>query len=114
MEMRDIGRRAAYRKASGDPARRSQMSKSRGFRRGESRATRSAGALAAGAALLLAGCTVGPDFFGQKTEVKSYDQPEKLAVDGSPEASQHLEIGKKVSSQWWRLLRSPPLDQVLQ
>jgi NodT family efflux transporter outer membrane factor (OMF) lipoprotein len=53
-------------------------------------------------ALLLAGCAAGPDFQRpQLPEVKTY------GISG-PAA-----LGEKIPAQWWRLFRSPRLDETL-
>lgn len=71
--------------------------------------------LAAGIAVAVAGCTVGPDFVPPTSEVASYDLAgaPPPAVPGSPEPPQRIALGEKVSAEWWRLLHSRQLDDVL-
>jgi NodT family efflux transporter outer membrane factor (OMF) lipoprotein len=68
-------------------------------------------------AALLAACTLGPDFIRPETTgddaFKAAGVP-NLEVPGSPEVEQYVALGKRISGEWWRLLRSPQLDEVLQ
>lgn len=70
-----------------------------------------------GVSLLVAGCTVGPDFTAPSApENKAYEKkplPELTVLDKN-ETEQHIALGKKISGDWWHLLRSSQLDQVLQ
>jgi NodT family efflux transporter outer membrane factor (OMF) lipoprotein len=71
--------------------------------------------LAVAIASAASGCTVGPDFVPPTSEVASYDlaNAPPPAVPGSPEPAQRIALGEKVSGEWWRLLRSRQLDEVL-
>lgn len=66
---------------------------------------------------LLAGCTVGPNFTRPApSEVKSYI-PENAAPNLSPgagEPSQLLIVNQAIPAAWWRMFRSPSLDNVVQ
>lgn len=68
-----------------------------------------------GAALLLWGCTVGPDFRRpEPPESKTYTRSSiELPGAGPADAKQILVGGTTVVSKWWELFRSPPLDDVL-
>lgn len=65
----------------------------------------------------LAGCAVGPDFARPAppavTDYTSSETPATVAP-GAEQAEQRLATGQSVSAQWWQLLRSPPLNEVLQ
>jgi NodT family efflux transporter outer membrane factor (OMF) lipoprotein len=67
-------------------------------------------------ALLVAGCTVGPDFEKPTApDTKGYEsggEPQPNVTD-TKEAPQHLALGKKISGDWWQLFHSPQLDDVL-
>ncbi len=72
----------------------------------------------AGAAtmMLLAGCTVGPNFEPPAAPaIKSYtpDGAPALSSPGGGEPQQHLTQGEKVSGEWWDLFHSDRLDGVL-
>ena len=77
------------------------------------RARRVTGVLAA---LLLAGCAVGPDFAPPAPPtVPTYTSsalPETLAP-GFDEAEQRLANGQTVAADWWQLFHSAPLSAVL-
>ena len=77
---------------------------------------RSAITLVGGLAAGLAGCTVGPDFSRPETTgdqaFQSKGVPE-LSIPGSPEVEQYVAVGKRISGDWWQLLQSPALDDVL-
>src|SRR5476651_984841 len=77
--------------------------------------TRLSFVFALGAAVAVAGCTVGPDFTAQKSDVAAYDlvAAPPPAVPGSPETAQRVVLGEKVEAEWWRLLHSRQLDEVL-
>ncbi|WP_082054063.1 efflux transporter outer membrane subunit [Methyloterricola oryzae] len=67
--------------------------------------------------LLLAGCTLGPDFERpQAPEAKGYVAEGKQ--DGAAVASdgirQKLLQGKDVPGEWWRLFRSPALNRLIE
>ncbi len=68
------------------------------------------------AALLLAGCAVGPDFVPPAPPtVQSYTSSpisEKLAP-GFGEAEQRLANGQTIAAEWWQLFHSSPLNAVL-
>ncbi|MBV8653994.1 MAG: efflux transporter outer membrane subunit [Alphaproteobacteria bacterium] len=70
-----------------------------------------------GVAATLAGCTLGPDFSRPQAPgdaaFQDHGVPE-LAVAGSPEPEQYVALGKRISGDWWHLLQSRALDQVLQ
>ncbi len=65
----------------------------------------------------LTSCTLGPDFSHPETTgdaaFKAKGVPE-LSVPGSPEPEQYVALGKRISGDWWHLLQSTPLDDVLQ
>ena len=72
-------------------------------------------------AALMSACTVGPDFraptepaVGSYTaRDEGYEEP--AGKPGAPPAAgaQQLALGRKISGQWWQLLRSKSLDAVL-
>lgn len=66
----------------------------------------SRGAAVIGAAILLGGCPVGPNFDRpQPPSVEVYDTPEP-PVDG-------MALGADISGQWWQVFKSPMLDRTL-
>ena len=69
---------------------------------------------AATAALLLAGCAVGPDFHSQQAVADARytagPQPVQMPASGYP--TQTLETGD-IPAQWWTLLRNPQLDETI-
>jgi outer membrane protein TolC len=68
------------------------------------------------AALLLAGCAVGPDFVPPAPpEVQAYTAGALPAAltPGFGEANQRLATGQTITADWWQLFHSPPLDAVL-
>jgi NodT family efflux transporter outer membrane factor (OMF) lipoprotein len=71
--------------------------------------------LAAGIAVAVAGCTVGPNFVPPTSETTSYDVAgaPPPAVPGSPVPAQRIALGQKVSGEWWRLMHSRRLDEVM-
>ena len=77
------------------------------------RARRALGGLAA---LLLAGCAVGPDFAPPAPPAaQTYTSsalPEAL-VPGFDEAEQRLANGQTIAADWWQLFHSSPLSAVL-
>jgi NodT family efflux transporter outer membrane factor (OMF) lipoprotein len=77
--------------------------------------TRLSFVFALGAAVAVSGCTVGPDFTAPKSDVAAYDLvgAPPPAVPGSPEIAQRVVLGEKVEAEWWRLLHSRQLDEVL-
>ncbi|HWB48520.1 MAG TPA: efflux transporter outer membrane subunit [Stellaceae bacterium] len=86
------------------------------FRRGGT--ARSLGTIA-GAALLLGGCTQGPNFFSPAPpEEKAYTGPnDPVPPSDDPgvksRAAQRVAVGAKVRDDWWALFHSAPLDQVM-
>jgi NodT family efflux transporter outer membrane factor (OMF) lipoprotein len=65
--------------------------------------------------LLLAGCTVGPDFVRpQAPEVTRYthgmEPTETVSADGQ---KQYFEYGSKIAEDWWRLFNSPKLEAII-
>lgn len=74
-------------------------------------------ALAASAAALLDGCTVGPDFTPPPAPATANYTTEKtpdLMPADSAEAAQHIELGKKIAADWWTLFHSPELNELIQ
>ena len=78
--------------------------------------------LAAAAALVLAGCAVGPDFkTPDAPNVTDASHPYSAAplpaqTAGAPTpggAPQRLEPGADVPAQWWQMFGSPPLDALV-
>lgn len=64
----------------------------------------------------LSACAVGPDFVPPAApEVKNYTMTEMTTVltAGGNEATQNIEIGQTVSSQWWQLFHSAQLNSVI-
>jgi NodT family efflux transporter outer membrane factor (OMF) lipoprotein len=73
-------------------------------------------AVIAGAALT--GCAVGPDFHTPEAPAATaYTEtampPETAASPGPGGAAQRLVSGQEIPPQWWELLHSPALDQVI-
>jgi NodT family efflux transporter outer membrane factor (OMF) lipoprotein len=63
------------------------------------------------AALLLCGCTLGPDFVPPKAEApQNYTGPGEPALP----AEQKLELGKQADGEWWKQFRSPALDALIE
>ncbi len=70
----------------------------------------------AGLVALLAGCTVGPDFErpeGPGDTTYTAD-PVSMTVPDATEDQQHIALGEKISGDWWELMHSTALTQVLQ
>jgi NodT family efflux transporter outer membrane factor (OMF) lipoprotein len=70
----------------------------------------------AGLVALVAGCTVGPDFTapegpGDKTYTSD---PVSMTVPDATEDQQHIALGKKISGDWWELMHSRQLSEMLQ
>lgn len=68
-------------------------------------------------AIVLAGCTVGPDF--ERPEPPRTDQyvvPKSAAAaaDSSPADRQELLLGTSPATQWWHFFRSDALDQIVE
>ncbi|HYL32579.1 MAG TPA: efflux transporter outer membrane subunit [Stellaceae bacterium] len=64
--------------------------------------------------VLLAGCTVGPNFTPPSPPTdQAYDAARAAphAVAGEP--AQRLAIGERITGDWWTLYRSPALDTIL-
>jgi NodT family efflux transporter outer membrane factor (OMF) lipoprotein len=70
----------------------------------------------AGLVALVAGCTVGPDFAPQpEPGDKTYTpDPVSMTVPDATEDQQHIALGQKISGDWWELMHSKALTQVLQ
>jgi NodT family efflux transporter outer membrane factor (OMF) lipoprotein len=72
----------------------------------------------AGLVALLAGCTVGPDFAPPQepgdTTYTNESEPVDMTVPDSSEAEQRIVLGKRISGDWWELLHSQQLTEVLQ
>jgi len=67
--------------------------------------------------VLLASCAVGPDFArpAAPTTPGYTAEPTPAAMAPSTGGSeQHLELAEEISSEWWRLFRSPELDGVIE
>lgn len=72
---------------------------------------------AASLVALLAGCTLGPDFFAPKApETKGYTEEgvPKTEVPGAKEEAQRFVLGKKISGDWWRLFHAKQLNEVVE
>lgn len=71
---------------------------------------------AVSALMFLSACTVGPDYKEPaQTLSQHYDQQaeQRLGEGGNKVAEQHIELGKKVSGDWWSAFHSPKLDKVV-
>jgi len=68
--------------------------------------------------LLLAGCTVGPDFHRPAApNVRGYTSHALAGTPGSDVAggqSQRFVSGGKIAADWWRLFRSRPLNELIE
>jgi NodT family efflux transporter outer membrane factor (OMF) lipoprotein len=67
--------------------------------------------------IILSGCAVGPDFVRPAPpDVSTYLSPEPPVemTPGANLAVQRLATGESVSTQWWELFHSPPLNEVLE
>lgn len=67
-------------------------------------------------AVALAGCAVGPDYVRPaQPRLKGYTagaMPATISsTTGAP--AQHIQLGERISAQWWQLFRSPALDEVI-
>ena len=73
---------------------------------------------------LLAACTTGPDFkspaagsYTSHPDAAAYTEhslpAQTTASQGTDGASQHFQVGQKISAQWWTLFQSPELDQLV-
>jgi NodT family efflux transporter outer membrane factor (OMF) lipoprotein len=71
--------------------------------------------LAAGAALLMAGCAVGPNFARPSPpSIRVYDTPESTPAEAAtPGLAEREAAATDVPGQWWELFKSPSLDEVL-
>lgn len=68
-------------------------------------------------ATVLAGCTVGPNFVrpAPPTMIGYTPLPYPHILQSSTgEPAQNIEIGKRISGQWWQLFESPALNTVVQ
>ena len=75
-------------------------------------------AVAACAAMVLTGCTVGPNFKAPVAPgVSSYTAsqlPAKTTATATEDgAAQHLDFNRQLSAQWWTMFRSPQLDALI-
>lgn len=71
---------------------------------------------AVSAAMILSACTVGPDFVEPAASTSQhYDQQaeQRLGKDGSTVGDQHINLGQKVTGQWWTAFHSDKLNQVV-
>lgn len=67
-------------------------------------------------AVALAGCAVGPDFVRPaQPRLEGYTASAVPATISSTtgEPVQHIQLGERISAQWWQLFRSPALDHVI-
>ena len=74
--------------------------------------------LLASAALLLAGCAVGPDFKRPDAPQNAGYAPQalpemKVVADAHGGETQRLVIGDEVPFEWWKLFKSPALDSLV-
>ncbi len=61
-------------------------------------------------ALVLCGCTVGPDFVRPETQAApAYE----AKGDAPPPSDQRISMGGKIEGDWWASFRSPSLDDVI-
>jgi NodT family efflux transporter outer membrane factor (OMF) lipoprotein len=74
------------------------------------RSVRRATRCAAGLALLLAGCAVGPDF--KRPDLSSTDHYLQPA-EASPAANPSVALGAKVTADWWTLFRAPVINTLV-
>ena len=70
------------------------------------------------AALLLAGCAVGPNFKQPSAPAGAGYTPEPLSqatvsAPGAVGQAQKFVQGKDISSRWWELFQSPPLNDLV-
>ncbi len=75
-------------------------------------------ATALAAAVLLAGCAVGPDFLSPASPpVTRYTQeplaPRTSSTNAPTGEAQHFVIGRDIPRDWWRLFKSPALDALI-
>ena len=64
--------------------------------------------------LLLAACTVGPDFSRPLPPgVQAYDAADLPRAERVVESDQHVDFGKAIPGAWWELFHSPSLEQTL-
>lgn len=68
-------------------------------------------------AVVLCGCTLGPDFASPKApEATGYVSPDEKnlpEVGTGRGARQRLALGAKIENEWWTIFRSPALDRVM-
>jgi NodT family efflux transporter outer membrane factor (OMF) lipoprotein len=67
---------------------------------------------AAGLFVVLAGCTVGPDFKRPETPRAERYTAQRLQLESG--ADQQMTLGQNPDREWWHLFRSPDLDAVVQ
>jgi NodT family efflux transporter outer membrane factor (OMF) lipoprotein len=66
------------------------------------------------AAIMLAGCAVGPDFRTPPAPATpGYLHPAPAAANTAAQDLQHLDPGTEIAGQWWDLFHAPPLDAVV-
>jgi NodT family efflux transporter outer membrane factor (OMF) lipoprotein len=76
------------------------------------------GSTALAAAILLAGCAVGPDFLHPAApEVTGYTKeplgPHTSSIDAPTGAQQRFVPGRDIPQEWWTLFRSPKLNAMI-
>ncbi|MBS0461126.1 MAG: efflux transporter outer membrane subunit [Proteobacteria bacterium] len=69
-------------------------------------------------AFMLGGCTVGPDFQRPAPPpVERYDREQITATQATPGLAdgqaQHFDVGRDIPADWWRLFRSPQLNDLV-
>src|SRR5215469_12827503 len=64
--------------------------------------------------VLLAGCTVGPNFTPPPPPTDQAYDATQAAPTVASEPTQRLAVGQRITGDWWTLYRSPALDAVLQ
>lgn len=71
---------------------------------------------AVSALMFLSACTVGPDFQTPAASLSQhYDQQaeQRLGQSGNKLGEQHIDLGRKVSGEWWSAFHSQKLDKVV-
>lgn len=69
---------------------------------------------ALGAATVLAGCAVGPDFKRpDPPQAERYVAPRAAAADTNPADRQELLLGESPAIEWWHCFKSAELDQIV-
>jgi NodT family efflux transporter outer membrane factor (OMF) lipoprotein len=77
---------------------------------------RSRAVVTAAVLALLCACAVGPDYTAPARPVsRHYDSQaeSQLAPTGATTGVQHIELGEKVSGDWWAVFQSAKLDEVM-